>query len=348
MVFFGFRQQHLVTIVYGGYLYFYLNAPLSPQKPIFFFCVSLDGGHEMNAIRILTRDRYVLSATHFIPGKPVNGVVIINSATGVKQKFYADFASHLAELGFDVYTYDYRGIGTSLHGRQPGHASLTDWGELDAPAMINYVRQRHPGAPVYVIGHSIGGQLIGMSSDAQRADALIMIASQTPYWRNYNSSLWFLVKVWALWHVIIPLSTRLFGYFPAKKMGLFENLPAEASMQWARWAKNSNYLFDELPEKRKTFEALSQETLVLSFSDDLLAPRAAVEDLLQYYKNLQIEHRHISPEQIGRKSIGHFNFFRKSFKHPLWTEVSDWLLSRHRPAAPVKERTERTKKKIYQ
>lgn len=284
----------------------------------------------MNAIRILTKDRYVLSATHFIPRKPVNRVVIINSATGVRQKFYADFASYLTTLGFDVYTYDYRGIGTSLHGRQPGKASLADWGELDAPAMINYVRQRHPGAGVTVIGHSIGGQLTGMSSASLYADTVVMIASQTPYWKNYNSSIWFLMKIWLLWHIVIPASTRLFGYFPARKMGLFENLPAEASRQWARWAKNSNYLFDELPEKRETFASLHQPALVLSFSDDKLAPRTAVEDLLQHYKNLRIEHRHISPEQIGRKSIGHFNFFRKGFRHPLWTAVSDWILTEHR------------------
>lgn len=279
----------------------------------------------MTIIKILTQDRYILSATHFIPKKSVNGVVIINSATGVRQQYYSDFAEYLATQGVHVYTYDYRGIGGSKYGTLKSmRGSLTSWGEYDLTAVIKYVSQRHPGHKLSVIGHSIGGQLIGLSPLSGQISNIVMIASQTPYWKNYRGIMMF--KVWLLWHFLIPVFTEMFGYFPAKKAGLFEDLPAGVATQWASWGKNKNYLFDEFPGKKEMFLSLTQNALVLSFSDDRYAPYRAVKDLLQYYKGMTIEHKHISPDQLGRKSIGHFNFFRKGFKHPLWVEVSEWLL----------------------
>lgn len=287
-------------------------------------------------IKIITEDRYVLSATHFIPRKPVDRVIIINSATGVKQQFYASFAEYLTIFGFHVYTYDYRGIGSSIHGSvKVSNGSLITWGETDLSSVVDYVRQRHPGYSISMVGHSIGGQLIGLSERSVYADSFVLIASQTPYWKNFEGMMLF--KVWMLWYVLIPVLTKLFGFFPAKTLRLFENLPAEAGLQWARWGKSNNFLFGEFPEKKKIFSGLDQPALVLSFSDDALAPYKAVMDLLQYYSNLKIQHKHISPDQIARNAIGHFNFFRKEFCHPLWAEVSDWLVHQHKTASMNKK-----------
>ena len=275
-------------------------------------------------IKILTKDLYVLSSRHFIPAEPNGHVIIINPATGVKQSFYAHFAAYLANEGFHVYTYDYRGIGASRFGSLKNFdASILMWGEDDFGAMVKYIRQRHPLYSISVVGHSIGGQIIGLSKLSQAVDSIVMIGSQTPFWRHYKGTM--LPKVWNLWHLMIPLLTQLFGYFPARSLGLFEDLPGPAALQWARWGKNKNYLFDELPHKREIFSSLQQPTLVYSFSDDPYAPLKAVEDLLGHYQNLKIEHRHIVPKSISRNSIGHFSFFRKSSEEIFWNEVSLWV-----------------------
>lgn len=280
----------------------------------------------MTEIKILTRDLYKLSARHFIPSEPNGYVIIINPATGVKQTFYAHFAAYLANEGFHVYTYDYRGIGASRDGSlKDFNASFLNWGEDDFGAMIKYVKQRHPSLSLSVVGHSLGGQFIGFSGMSQVVESFVMIGSQTPFWRHYNGIM--LPKVWNLWHVMIPLLTPLFGYFPARSLGLFEDLPSHAAYQWARWGKNKNYLFDELPEKKEMFLSLNQPTLVYSFSDDPYAPLKAVEDLLSHYSNLKIDHRHIEPREVSLKSIGHFSFFRKSSEEIFWKKISEWLLA---------------------
>lgn len=276
-------------------------------------------------LKVVTTDGVVLAATRFIPEKANGKTVLINSATGVKQKYYYDFASFLSTEGFHVYTYDYRGIG----GSRPDNlrkcsASMKDWGIFDYQSMLKNIIQSHPDSRVVVVGHSIGGQLIGFSPVSSRADAIVMIGSQTPFRKNYPG-FWMSLKLYFFWYVAIPFLTRLTGYFPASKLGLFEDLPANVARQWARWAKSENYIFDELPDMETKFAELHQPALMMSLSDDDLAPLKAVHDLMARYPRLKWSHWHIKPEDVLQKKIGHFGFFKKRMRTTLWREVLQWI-----------------------
>src|SRR3989338_10493655 len=48
------------------------------------------------------------------------GVLLVNAATGVPQTYYRRFAKHFAHSGFDVLTWDPRGIGASRQGSARG------------------------------------------------------------------------------------------------------------------------------------------------------------------------------------------------------------------------------------
>jgi predicted alpha/beta hydrolase len=189
--------------------------------------------------------------------------------------------------------------------------------------MISHLRETHPQNALVVLGHSVGGQMIGMTESSKKIDAMILVGSQTPYWRNFSTLM--KPRLWLFWNVLIPSLTKLFGFFPASKLGLFEDLPKLAALQWRRWAKSSNYIFDEHPHTLAKFEALDQPMLVFSFEDDSIAPPNAVADLLRFYKNTKREHRHLSPDDLSTRSIGHFGFFRKRFQNTLWQDSLDWL-----------------------
>src|SRR5688500_20048908 len=114
-------------------------------------------------LRIVTTDGFVLSATRFSPENPASKVVLINSDTGVKQKFYASFSAYLAKEGYTVYTYDYRGVGHSRPKTLRGfNASMRDWGVWDYHTMLQNIFQTHVNARVIVMGHTVGGQLVGL------------------------------------------------------------------------------------------------------------------------------------------------------------------------------------------
>ncbi|NMM79276.1 serine aminopeptidase domain-containing protein, partial [Acidovorax sp. SRB_24] len=52
----------------------------------------------------------------YAPPGAARASVVIGGAMGVRQAFYASFAQWLAEQGFRVTTFDYRGHGDSLQG----------------------------------------------------------------------------------------------------------------------------------------------------------------------------------------------------------------------------------------
>lgn len=275
-------------------------------------------------LNVVARDGVHLSATWYAAKNPHEKVVLINPATGVRQQYYSDFAKWLASEGFQVYTFDYRGIGNSRpEDLTDALYDMHDW-SVDIDAMISHINKAHPLSQLIIVGHSIGGQLIGMSNLAKQAEAFIMIGSQTPYWKNYTGWRMKLKLLW-FWYIAIPVLTKLFGYFPASRLGMFEDLPAEVAKQWSRWARNRNYIFDELPAGQKSFEALHQSTLMISFSDDTLAPLDAVHDLQHFYKNLKVEHWHLTPEDVLKKKVGHFGFFRKDMEAVLWREAIRWI-----------------------
>jgi predicted alpha/beta hydrolase len=190
--------------------------------------------------------------------------------------------------------------------------------------MISYITSAHQHQKLIIIGHSVGGQLIGISRLAKKAESFIMIGSQTPYWKNFSGG-WNRIKLLTFWKVMIPVFTPLFGYFPASLLGLFEDLPRNVAKQWARWAKSNKYVFKEMPFLKEQFASLEQRTLMISFTDDELAPLPAVEDLKKHFSSLKINHWHVSPSDSLQKSIGHFGFFKSLMEPLLWNEVNLWM-----------------------
>lgn len=66
---------------------------------------------------VIKSDHNELAATVFESGNDSDAVLIIASATGVKQSYYQHFAQFASDQKTTVVTFDYVGIGKSL--RQP-------------------------------------------------------------------------------------------------------------------------------------------------------------------------------------------------------------------------------------
>ncbi|MBX2840797.1 MAG: alpha/beta fold hydrolase [Flammeovirgaceae bacterium] len=275
-------------------------------------------------IQVLAKDGFKLGANSFLSEDSKNLVFLISSATGVKQNYYEDFANWLAEKGYPTFTFDYRGIGKSRPNHLKGlSAKMHEWGKLDLEGMINYVKEQFPNKKLIVIGHSVGGQLFGLTPACQLVDGFIGVGSQMGYWKMWPVSHW--PKLLFFWKILIPVLNNLYGYFPAKKIGLFENLPKGVAREWQKWASNSNYLFKYLPEEKMNYEKITKPFLSFSFSDDEFAPKKAVDKLVGYYKNANIKQIHITPASLGVKKLGHFAFFRKKYKENLWQMLLGWV-----------------------
>jgi predicted alpha/beta hydrolase len=255
------------------------------------------------------------------PAAPV-GSVVVPSAMGVAQNFYSRFAEWLAAQGYTVTTFDYRGIGLSAPAslrRFP--VSLIDWAREDCAAVIDFAKARHPNLPLYWVGHSLGGQLIGLIPNRDRIDRVITVACGSGYWRE---NAWRTKRmVWWLWYVAVPLSIRTLGYFPGKRLRKVGNLPAGVMEQWRRWCLSPEYLVSaEGEEVRAAYASVRTPMLSLSFTDDEMMSAASIRSLHKLYTSAPIEYRRIAPGEIGVPHIGHFGFFRSQFERTLWPVVT--------------------------
>lgn len=252
-------------------------------------------------------------------------IVLIVSATGVKRRYYHKYASFLAENGLTTITFDYRGIGESRPRRLQGfEASLDDWAMKDVTGAIEWIGEQRTPRRLLAVGHSIGGQLIGLAPNNDRIDAMLAVAAQSGYWGLWSGSR--KLFMWFLWHALMPGLTRAFAYFPSKRLGLSEDLPKGVAEQWAFWGRHPDYIVDDNGKPlRAGFLQFDGAIRSYSFADDIHAPRAAVEHLIHWYENAAKELLHRVPRELGVSEIGHFGFFREQFRSSLWRETTEWL-----------------------
>ena len=276
-------------------------------------------------ITIEAADGYPLAATLYEPAGEPRATVLLASATGVKQSFYGKFATFLREAGFRVVSFDYRGIGRSRRGRLRGFpASVTDWATKDTGAVLDWAAARAPGGKVIYCGHSIGGQLVALLANHGRIAALMGVGTQAGYWRHWPMPMRFSFGL--LMHAFMPILTPLFGYFPSRLFGIGEPLPKGVALEWARWCRNSEYLLGMKDGPGRTHvEAFEGPVRAYSITDDKIAPQRPVAVWLDWFAGAEREHRHISPEEVGEREIGHFRVFRLGEASPLWQEMRAWI-----------------------
>lgn len=99
---------------------------------------------------------YVKRAT----GRP-RAIIQINHGLAEHAARYARFAEFLSERGYHVYAHDHRGHGATKAPDAPlGQFAQSDGGAkviADIAAVHDLIAGDHPGLPVIVFGHSMGG-----------------------------------------------------------------------------------------------------------------------------------------------------------------------------------------------
>lgn len=283
--------------------------------PIAFSIIASDGvmirGHEWSAVG----------------GSASRPVVVICPATAVLARYYGRFARWLAGQGAEVVTFDYRGIGASRPERLRGFsAGWVDWGALDTDAVLGHAVRRFPGREICVVGHSIGGFAIGLAPAAQSVARIVTVGAQFAYWRDYAAGP--RAAMYLKWHLVVPVLTRLFGYFPGARLGWLEDMPRGVARDWSRMGPRFEETVEtDLPRTElATWHGRTRARLLaIGLADDPYGTDAAIGRLLAYYRGADRTHLRIDPRDIGVPQIGHFAFFHSRFAPTLWPVARDWL-----------------------
>lgn len=91
----------------------------------------------------------------WLPRDPARTVIVIVHGLHEHSARYGHAGTRLAAAGFAAYAADHRG-----HGRSDGRRGNIERMALiveDLSSFVRFARQRHPGLPVFMVGHSLGG-----------------------------------------------------------------------------------------------------------------------------------------------------------------------------------------------
>lgn len=278
-------------------------------------------------LEICCQDGFKLAATLFKPSGKAKAAILIGPATGITQQFYKGFAEFLAGHGYAVITFDNRGIGRSLSGKvSDSNATLQCWGEQDMPAILEYLKTSYPDSAYHLIGHSAGGQLVGLMHNAGDLNSIFTFASSSG--RLKNMKMPYALKAHFFMNLFIPVSNMLFGHTKSQLLGMGEPLPKGVANQWRDWCNGQGYVKTAFGKSIHThlYNTLSTPSLWVNATDDDIAIDINVTDMLAVFENMTAATMTLSPETNGLVEIGHMKFFSRKSSH-LWQHPLTWLES---------------------
>ncbi|TCV97192.1 putative alpha/beta hydrolase [Luteibacter rhizovicinus] len=241
-------------------------------------------------------------------------------AMGVPARHYEALAMALACRGVAVGVHEWRGIGSS--NRRAGRGS--DWGyrELlkdDLPASHEALQAALPDVPLWLGGHSLGGQLASLfaaiSTEAPKGIALV--ASGSPYWRNFGLAV-------GMAYVGAPLLAALVGYLPGRRIGFGGNEARGVIADWSRSGRTGRYSARGLDvDLDAVLRKQPSPILGLRLRDDWLGPAASLQYLMDKMPAAARTLDVVGPDQFDGQPADHFAWMKRP--DAIARRIADWM-----------------------
>lgn len=259
----------------------------------------------------------VFTADH-LPEAPV---LICMPAMGTAARFYEPLAKPIVREGWRFVTADLRGVGLSaVRVKRRVGFGYREMVASDWPAVVHKARELFPGAPVYLLGHSLGGQLscLYLAENPAAAAGLILVAAPSVHWRGWDAPLNAGVLVGTQLACAVA---AVLGYFPGRKFGFGGTEARGVIRDWARQARTGRYEPGGASiDYERLLGELDAPVLAFSFEDDFLSPPRAVGNLLAKMRRARVTH-----VTLAGDGIDHFRWVRNP--GALVEKIREWLPS---------------------
>ena len=138
------------------------------------------------------------------PAATTRAVVALVHGLGEHIGRYAHVAAHLNAHGYTLIGYDQRGHGRSggKRGHTPDYETLLD----DVGLLLREAEKRHPARPVFLYGHSLGGNLV-LNYTLRRKPGLRGLIATSPFIRETHPQEGLKLTVGKLMRSIYPALT---------------------------------------------------------------------------------------------------------------------------------------------
>jgi alpha-beta hydrolase superfamily lysophospholipase len=143
-----------------------------------------------NESNFITSDGVKLFITEWLPDGPPAANILIVHGLGEHCGRYQHVAKFLTAAGLGVFSFDLRGHGKTEGVR--GHAPSYDHVMNDIDAYLVRIKERYPSTPLFLYGHSLGGNLVLCHLISRRPDvkgavvtsAGLRTGDKVPAWKS--------------------------------------------------------------------------------------------------------------------------------------------------------------------
>jgi predicted alpha/beta hydrolase len=255
------------------------------------------------------------------PGSPV---FLFLTAMGVEAKYYLPLVGCLAAtFRAPVALADFRGQGENLQRNGPSEFGYREILESDLPEIVARLNALYPDRPLYVVGHSIGGQFATLlaSQHARMIRGLVLLASGTAHYRSWRG-----IQRWRYYGIIqfIRIVTMILRRYPGSRLGFGGDQPFRFMMDWVGHATTGRYepAGSEVPYEA-ALRSVRLPVLSISIAGDAVAPAAAVDELLRKLAIADICRRTVSGIPRHDPWKRHFSWAREP--EEIVMMIGDWI-----------------------
>jgi len=268
------------------------------------------------------------SAITSYPGRGDGPVFIILPAMGVRADYYGPLAEMLVQHGFGAVTADLRGHGhSSLRASRRVDFGYHEMVAHDMPAVVAATRKYFPHNPIYLLGHSLGGQLSVLYAGRfpGHVAGIVLIASCSVYFRGWDFPA----------NLAILLGTQsagilagLLGYFPGHSLGFGGRESMTTIRDWARNARTGNYRASGGDhDLEAALAAMTTPVLAISLAGDRFAPQRAARYLGDKLKRAAVNYQLLGEAQMPAAGLDHFRWVAHT--GPIVRSIQAWLTTTH-------------------
>lgn len=252
-------------------------------------------------------------------------LIVINSAMGSNSIKYKEMSIFFSENGWNVISYNYRGIGNLIDRKILKNLNLKQWGTEDMNTVISWGLDKFKPQNLVIMGHSIGAQLIQYLNIKVKPNRVVLFSGQKGYWKYWDKSL--KIPIYMFWKIVLPINTLINKEFSLMKIANCSPLPMRVALDWRIWALNKKFIDKDKTDISNKSESLSNVPLLsIHISDDrIYAPQKAVDALLEVYSHSKITKFTLHPFDLKSDSLKHSGIFEVDKTLNFWKNLLLWL-----------------------
>ena len=259
-------------------------------------------------------------------------VIVCLPAMGVAASFYTPFAEALARATAGVAVLaDLRGQGEGAalarRGARFGYREIV---AQDIPSLVAAIAAQFPGRSIYLVGHSLGGQLGSLAAVHAAPDlaGLILVASGTAHYRAWPRALRLRA---GLTVQAVRAVAALLPWYPGRLLGFGGDQPRRLMADWSYNACTGRYrLAGSNIDYEEALHDLALPVLSVEIRADPVAPTGATNELLAKLASCAIARRQIDGVTADPPWRHHFSWARRP--DAVVAEIVAWVGAQVRQA----------------